>query len=349
MTFKRIVRWTAALLVVLLVIGAAVAGYYLLWQGRAPGKRPDLVRIPEGAPPAPGGYPTTNALMLAYALGRLEILDTKAEVPLPPGVHCETGIEYGRAGDTALLLDLYTPANLDEDRPGLIFIHGGGWEQGHRNDYRIYTTSFAQDGYVAATISYRFAQDAKFPGCVEDAKCAVRWMRENAKDLHVDPNRIAVIGGSAGGYLVLMTGYSSDVPELEGQGGHPGVSSRPDAVINFYGPVDLTTEYARNAREVKNFLPKSYEEDPALYELASPPASPRCRRSAHIDLAGHARYPRAAPPIRSACRKTANSRRPSLLRASRRLAHTMDAAVPVNAYVQKVMRLFLEEVFGGKP
>lgn len=229
-----------------------------------------LVTPLEGAPSAPKGYATTAEVHAAVMSGKVPIIDRNA--PLPEGVIETKDIEYGNIGGTRpLLLDLYQPAEAaSELRPALIFIHGGAWKSGNRSDYKYYTGLFAKRGYVVATISYRFSSEAKFPAAVEDAKCAVRWMRAHASDYHVDPDKIAVIGGSAGGYLALMVGYTSDIPEFEGSGGNAGVRSRVQAVVDLYGPVDLTAPEAQKADVVKAFLGKTYEEDPDLYVKASP-------------------------------------------------------------------------------
>ena len=124
--------------------------------------------------------------------------------------------------------------------PAVLFLHGGAWKGGYRQIYHYYCTKFAEHGFVAATASYRFTGEAPFPAAVEDVKCAVRWLRANAEKRGIDPNKIGVAGGSAGGHLAMMIGYSSDVPELEGKGGHAETSSRVQAVVDLYGPTDLT-------------------------------------------------------------------------------------------------------------
>jgi len=258
------------LYLIAVVAGAATGVWYLFYSEPVPPARPDLVVLPEDAPPAPPGYPTLKALYLAYMLGRIPVIDAFGNIPVPEGVIEKTDIEYGRVGERALLLDLYYPDSLVEPAPGLVFIHGGGWQSGDKRDYKYYTTRYAQRGYVVATIGYRFKQEAPFPACVEDAKCAVRWMRANTEELSVDPDRIAVIGGSAGGYLSMMVGYSPDVPELEGNGGHAGVSSAVACVVNLYGPTDLTADMARAHGFVESFLDTTYEQDPDRFTLASP-------------------------------------------------------------------------------
>lgn len=249
-------------------VSAGVGWCFLLGEP-APAGRTDLIALPSDAPPPPSGYSSETTLKLAFALGQLELMDIKGP-ELPPTIEERKDIEYGRVGDRVLLADLYTSKELSQPAPGLIFIHGGGWKGGKRADYRLYTVDFAQRGYVVATISYRLAQDAKFPAAVEDAKCAVRWMRANATELHVDPDRIAVLGGSAGGYLSLMVGYTAGDQRLEGHGGHEGTSSAVQAVVDLYGPTDLDTPLGQTSDLVSNFLGKSYAEDPELYRFASP-------------------------------------------------------------------------------
>ena len=229
------------------------------------------VPLGNAPPPAPPGFASQDEAQKAALSGKFAFILLTAPVPLPEGVVEKKDIEYGNVGGKRpLLLDLYMPDKLDKPAPGLIFIHGGGWQGGNRTDYKYYTVRYAKRGYVVASISYRFAPEASFPAAVQDAKCAVRWMRENAATYHVNPDKIAAIGGSAGGYLAMMIGYSSDVPELEGDGGHAGVSSRVQAVVDFYGPTNLDCMEGRTADVVRKFIGKTYEEAPELYKLASP-------------------------------------------------------------------------------
>ena len=254
------------------ILGAELsgwAGWFLLCDGKSPLRRADLIALPENAPTPPAGWPTENALKLGYLLGRVDTVDIR-NVEVPSGVEERKDLEYGHVGDHSLRLDLYSPKKLTKPVPGLIFIHGGGWSGGHRSDYKLYAVEFARKGYVVATISYRFAPEYRFPAAVEDAKCAVRWMRVNAAELHVDPERIAVIGGSAGGYLALMVGYTANSMTFDGHGGHEEVSSSVRAVVDLYGPTNLDTPIGRKSDLVYNFLGKKFEDDPELFRIASP-------------------------------------------------------------------------------
>ncbi len=220
----------------------------------------------DGPPP---GYKSADAVKLAILARQLKLVDTRLEVPA--SIEVRKDIEYGK-GDTEILrLDLYAPKEIVRPVPGLIFIHGGGWKKGHRGDYHSYCVKFAERGYVVATISYRLLPNETFPAPVHDVKCAVRWMRANAERLHVDGSQIGLVGGSAGAHLAMMVGYSSDVPELEGSGGYDDVSSRVRAIVDLYGPTDLTTPTATGNEGVIDFLGgKKFADAPDQYEFASP-------------------------------------------------------------------------------
>jgi acetyl esterase/lipase len=222
----------------------------------------------ESAPAAPG-YKSQEEIVAAIASGKIKTTAVPKE--MPQGVHLVKDIEFGNLSDKPLKLDLYKPIKLEKPVPGLIFIHGGAWKGGNKDMYRPYAARYAQRGYVAACISYRLSGEAPYPAAVEDAKCAVRWMRANTGKYRVDPNHICVMGGSAGGHLAMMVAYSWSDRELEGSGGHENISSRVQAVVNIYGPCDLTVPYMRDAEVVRQFLAgKKYDEARELYEKASP-------------------------------------------------------------------------------
>jgi len=311
------------------------------------GCSPQQVSVePETPPPTPPpGFESQEAAMAAVLAGKVPLVQPPSE--MPPAVAETKDIEYGKVGDRALLLDLYLPKDSTEPLPGIIFIHGGGWKKGDRGDYKYYTVLYAQEGYACATISYRFSTEAKFPAAVEDAKCAVRWMRANAARYNIDPNRIAVLGGSAGGYLSMMVGYTADDPSFEGSGGNNDVSSAVQAVIDFYGPTDLTTEKARTFPDVIDFIGKSYDEAAEMYVKASPitHAKKGCPPTLIFDGTIDELVPVAQ--AEALAEKLRTNGVPCELEVLQGWPHTMDAAQPANDYCRYFLDRFLREYLGG--
>ena len=225
----------------------------------------------ETPPPLPENITNTGDLLMQEALGKITRLELDEARAVPEDVEEIKDIQYGDGEGTPLLLDLYLPRERKGAVPGLIFIHGGSWSHGKRSDYKYYATRFPQMGYAVATLSYRLVPDASFPAAVHDVKCAVRWMRANAEKYGINPDKLAAIGGSAGGHLAMMLGYSPGVAELEGTGGHQEYSSAVQAVVNFYGPVDITLpEHHNNPTLHAFFGGKTFDEAPEQYRLASP-------------------------------------------------------------------------------
>jgi acetyl esterase/lipase len=239
-------------------------------------------------------------------------------------------------------LDLYLPEKIAQSVPLLVFIHGGGWVGGSRDVYKYYTVRYAQKGYAAATVSYRFSGEAPFPAAVQDVKCAVRWLRAHADQYHIDPEKIAAIGGSAGGHLALMLGYSSAAAELDRSGGNQNVSSRVQAVVDFYGPYDLTTDLAKGADPVRSFMGgKSFEDAPELYRRASPMTY--LDKNAPPTLILHGTIDEVVP-IEQSDRLAARLKElgvPCVYERVEGWPHTMDMAQPVNERCRFVMDEFL--------
>src|SRR5882757_6087133 len=97
---------------------------------------------------------------------------------------------YGKSGDTQLLLDLAMPKTGDGPFPAIIFLHGGGWRAGNRQEMNHFIEGVARMGYVGVTVGYRLVPAARFPAQVEDCKAAVRWLRANAGTYRIRPDRI---------------------------------------------------------------------------------------------------------------------------------------------------------------
>jgi len=151
-------------------------------------------------------------------------------------------IAYAGSEHPRQRLDLFVPRQLgNAPRPLVVYIHGGGWQSGDRRSGWSKLRSLVERGtYVGASVGYRLSGDAFWPAQIHDCAAAIRWLKANAEQYGIDPNRIAVWGDSAGGHLVSMLGVASGQSELVGLlGPHPQQSSSVQAVIDFYGPTDL--------------------------------------------------------------------------------------------------------------
>ena len=160
---------------------------------------------------------------------------------VPENVELHENVAY-REGHARWKVDVMVPkAESDKPRPGIVFIHGGGWRSGDKGGglWRSLPLTYASKGYVCISVNYRLTGDAPFPACIEDCKCAVRWFRANAKKFNLDPTRIGAYGNSAGAHLVSILGLAGPDANLEGDGPFRDQSSMVQAVCCSAPPTDL--------------------------------------------------------------------------------------------------------------
>ena len=175
--------------------------------------------------PSPTPY-LLPLILTAATLARAEVREHK-------------NLEYARAGDTTLLLDLSIPA-ADKPPPLVLWIHGGGWRSGSKNNPSI--LPLTDKGFAIASVDYRLSPTAKFPAQIHDIKAAIRYLRGTADQHKFNATKIAISGGSAGGHLAALVGVTNGHQELEGHlGRHRTQSSDVQAIVSFYGASNLTT------------------------------------------------------------------------------------------------------------
>jgi acetyl esterase/lipase len=235
-----------------------------------------LAAAPAWPAPAPESYTAaTTYAKLAPAYPFIRIAGSE----VPASVRAVTGITYIQRGGHALQLDLYLPAHATASpAPGIVFVHGGGWRAGVRANFAPMAIRMAERGYAAATISYRLSPEALYPAAVQDARAAVRWMRTHAAEYGIDPARIAIGGGSAGGQIAALAGVSEGVARFDPDDGPGAVSSAVQAIVNIDGLSDFTSEAARSYEDDPAKQPSSagawfggrYAEKAALWREASP-------------------------------------------------------------------------------
>jgi acetyl esterase/lipase len=126
-------------------------------------------------------------------------------VLVPPGFTSQLNVVYAKVNDWEGKMDLYLPSSSGKPTPVIINIHGGGWNHGTKEEQGGFTPYF-KAGFAVANIEYRLTSQATAPAAIEDTRCALIYLIKNANALHLDPNKIVIMGGSAGGHLALMGG-----------------------------------------------------------------------------------------------------------------------------------------------
>jgi acetyl esterase/lipase len=219
-----------------------------------------------------GGFAVVGCLVLAFVAAREP----------GPATRTESDVIFAQPGDETLRVDLRLPTG-DGPFPAVLCLHGGGWVGGSRKQMAQTLEVLARRGYVAAAPDYRLAPKHRWPACVEDCKAAVRWLRGNAGKYRIDPERVGVVGLSAGGHLACLLGVTEPSDGLEGTGGHPDRPSRVQAVVSFAAPTDLTADALQTDEvRVRNLEPlfggtlaakrDDYRKaSPALYQPRTPP------------------------------------------------------------------------------
>lgn len=290
---------------------------------------------------APLGYYFELPVMIALYT-TLEPLINKTPA-IPENVTEIKNIEYKNINGKSLQMDIYQPKWMTKPPPLLVFIHGGGWKGGNRADYLVYLTHFAKMGYVTATVSYRLLKIAPYPACVEDITDAVRFLFQNGERYNYDPDRICLIGGSAGSHLAMLAGYGWKKQEATSD----STTTTPEkhkikAVVEIYGPTDFTTEYARNHPLITGFLSHTYQESPQLFVEASP--INYVSKNAPPTLILHGTRDNLVPFSQAELlkHKLDSLSVPNVFRPLPGWPHTMDLALRVNEYFKVTMMEFFE-------
>ena len=173
--------------------------------------------------------------------------------PVPEGTKALRDLAYVEGGHERHKLDLFVPESAAGPLPLIIWVHGGGWQNGSKEGCPPLRAGYTSRGYAVASINYRLSGHAPFPAQIEDCKAAIRWLRAHAQEYKLDPKRFGVWGSSAGGHLVALLGTSGDVKQFD-VGANLDQSSRVQAVCDYYGPTDFTVfvttpGYERHADE----------------------------------------------------------------------------------------------------
>ncbi|MDH5505651.1 MAG: alpha/beta hydrolase [Anaerolineae bacterium] len=153
----------------------------------------------------------------------------------------EKNIVYCAVDEVLLFLDIYYPAMANRSWPVVILLHGGGWSSGDKAGgiAQSYAEPLQQAGFLVAAVNYRLSPEFIFPAHLEDAKCAVRYLRAHAADYNLDADHIGVLGFSAGGHLAALLGTTDRSAGFDDTGSYLSRSSRVQAVVDISGPTNL--------------------------------------------------------------------------------------------------------------
>jgi len=197
---------------------------------------------------------------------------------VPRGVRHHRGVVYHREERRRVRLDVYepkAPARAGELRPAIVQVHGGGWIFGSRVEQGIpLLNHLASNGWVGFNVDYRLSPRATMPEHVIDVKRAIAWVREHAAEYGVDPERICLTGGSAGGHLCALAALTSDDRSL--QPGFEEADTSVVAAVPFYGLYDLLDDERHYYRHIREWLmadvvlKAARERDPDAFRSASP-------------------------------------------------------------------------------
>lgn len=216
-------------------------------------------------------------LIVALIVMPLQVIGQEPEPisrTLPENVRVTRDIVYASYGERHLHLDLYEPVQRDAAQlPVIVVIRGGGWLEGDKEGFGPMAAALAVRGLIAVSIEYRASGEVVFPAAVEDTKAAVRWLRANAAQYHIDPDAIGAIGGSAGAHLAVYLGVTDGVECLDGIGGNQNIASGVSAVVGLATPTNFSSltdgpDQATNA--IVAFLGVSHKVDSHLWAFASP-------------------------------------------------------------------------------
>lgn len=186
------------------------------------------------------------------------------------GVEEKRDVPYVNVGRDLTLDVFYPTAKKGKRYPGVLLIFGGGWSSGEKANQVPMAQHLAAKGYVAVVPEYRLSPEIQYPAAVHDLKAAIRWMRANAEEYHLDTTKIATLGCSAGAQLATLLGVTAGVDKLEGSQGNTQHSTTVQAIVNIDGIVSFIHPEAEEGKYAAKWLGGYKNEIPEIWKEASP-------------------------------------------------------------------------------
>ncbi|MHC0443457.1 alpha/beta hydrolase fold domain-containing protein [Flavobacterium sp. 3-210] len=175
---------------------------------------------------------------------------------------------YNQIENRELHLDAYFNTSKKAN-PVVIMIHGGGWRSGNKSQMQVMAQEIASKGYSCFPVEYRLSLEVKYPEAVYDVKNAIKFIKDNAKKFHVDPNKIAVLGCSSGGQMAALIGTTNSNVAFEDSKFKSKSSSKVNAIIDIDGILAFKHPESQEGEMASFWLKGTYEDNPENWKNAS--------------------------------------------------------------------------------
>ncbi len=198
------------------------------------------------------------ALSMLFVVNLFAQEDTAIKkVQYPVGYESQIDVVYNKGKDWQVKHDIYFNPKAAKPTPVVFNIHGGGWNHGTKESQTGFGSWFKM-GFAVVNVEYRMYPQATAPAAIEDVRASILYTVQHAKELNIDPNKIVVLGGSAGGHLALLAGLLQNDNKFDGD--YKNVKGYTiAAIVDKYGPADLTAANFSKYRSLVNWLGKDAE------------------------------------------------------------------------------------------
>jgi acetyl esterase/lipase len=185
-----------------------------------------------------------------------------------PNINEEKEIVYSKISKRELHLDAYY-SNASAKKPAIVILHGGGWKSGNKSQMETFAKEIASKGFSCFTIEYRLSPEAKYPAAIFDVKKAIRYIKINAIQFHVDTSKIAILGCSSGGQMAALIGTTNNNIRFEDKDTSHKITSTVQAIIDIDGILAFKHPESQEGTVAGLWLGGSFEEKPEIWKQAS--------------------------------------------------------------------------------